>query len=418
VYFFTKSWALVGERQALANDISNITGIDFSMLMHTRKVDEYSIAQRMSWASHRKAKRLEDQAYSLMGIFDINMPLLYGEGSKAFLRLQQEIIKISNDQSIFAWTIPDAEDDEVHGLLASSPEMFLQSRDTIERSPGRHQVPYSMSHQGLSITLPMEVCADGTWTAQLHCRADGTQRPFSVHLRQIGHDEKQYARIKCSKLIGKSVQGERKCVFVRQWHRQRLRFPLFFHLKQIMYLGESGYPESLQAQTWASRAYQPIHRPKLSSQKDPSLMRQRQLQETSPETGRVALLFKLGGQDGAYVVVMLTLDSERGEPTYDAIQLSDSSLPDMVSLKPLFQPQPSPFKQLKSCRVGVKLGEKVAIGATKPQLIPVDVVFDRSGAKAEAIIETTLSWTTKTDGKHYTKLADHTVPGQGSSFSP
>jgi hypothetical protein len=57
----------------------------------------------MSWASKRVTTRPEDVAYCLLGIFGINMPLLYGEGDKAFLRLQEEIIKTSDDHSIFAW---------------------------------------------------------------------------------------------------------------------------------------------------------------------------------------------------------------------------------------------------------------------------------------------------------------------------
>lgn len=63
-----------------------------------------SIAQRMSWASRRKTKRQEDIAYCLMGIFDVNMPLIYGEGNRAFIRLQEEILKRVNDESIFAWS--------------------------------------------------------------------------------------------------------------------------------------------------------------------------------------------------------------------------------------------------------------------------------------------------------------------------
>ena len=48
-------------------------------------------------------------AYCLLGIFSINMLLLYGEGAKAFVRLQEETLKISNDQSLFAWKYPIAE---------------------------------------------------------------------------------------------------------------------------------------------------------------------------------------------------------------------------------------------------------------------------------------------------------------------
>jgi hypothetical protein len=57
----------------------------------------------MTWVSRRKTTRTEDLAYCLLGIFDISMPLLYGEGDKAFFRLQEEIMKTSGDQSLFAW---------------------------------------------------------------------------------------------------------------------------------------------------------------------------------------------------------------------------------------------------------------------------------------------------------------------------
>ena len=46
---------------------------------------------------------MEDRAYSLLGIFDINMPTLYGEGDRAFRRLQEEIMQRVPDQSLFAW---------------------------------------------------------------------------------------------------------------------------------------------------------------------------------------------------------------------------------------------------------------------------------------------------------------------------
>lgn len=60
----------------------------------------------MSWASTRQTTRVEDMAYSLLGIFDINMPLLYGEGRRAFFRLQQEILTRELDFTIFLWCPP------------------------------------------------------------------------------------------------------------------------------------------------------------------------------------------------------------------------------------------------------------------------------------------------------------------------
>ena len=82
----------------------------------------------MSWASKRTTTRPEDQAYSLLGLFSVNMPLLYGEGvPKAFRRLQMSIIAQSGDESIFVWGLqapPRKVGWPVDGVLASSPADF------------------------------------------------------------------------------------------------------------------------------------------------------------------------------------------------------------------------------------------------------------------------------------------------------
>lgn len=68
-------------------------------------------------------------AYCLIGIFSVNMPLLYGEGERAFVRLQEHIIATNNDQSIFAWTISEkaAKQKLLYGLLASTPKAFANT---------------------------------------------------------------------------------------------------------------------------------------------------------------------------------------------------------------------------------------------------------------------------------------------------
>ena len=58
--------------------LPEITKIPHEYLVRKRRLQEASIAQRMSWASHRKTTRVEDEAYCLLGIFGINMPLIYG----------------------------------------------------------------------------------------------------------------------------------------------------------------------------------------------------------------------------------------------------------------------------------------------------------------------------------------------------
>ncbi len=69
-------------------------------------IDKACVAEKLSWDSTRVTTRIEDLAYFLMGLFDVNMPLIYGGGHNAFLRLQLEIWSRTNDESIFAWGTP------------------------------------------------------------------------------------------------------------------------------------------------------------------------------------------------------------------------------------------------------------------------------------------------------------------------
>ncbi|KAM5546153.1 hypothetical protein V8D89_000279 [Ganoderma adspersum] len=103
VEFFSQDWALIGSKHNLVDLVENITEINEKALLHLESLSTFSIAQRLSWAADRKTTREEDQAYSLLGIFDINMPTLYGEGNHAFRRLQEQIMQHIPDQSLFAW---------------------------------------------------------------------------------------------------------------------------------------------------------------------------------------------------------------------------------------------------------------------------------------------------------------------------
>lgn len=93
---------LIGEKSKLVRTISETTKIDAAILEHKVPLSAMSVAQRMSWASNRHTRRVEDQAYSLLGIFNVSMPMLYGEGSRAFTRLQEEIMRTDSDHSS-AW---------------------------------------------------------------------------------------------------------------------------------------------------------------------------------------------------------------------------------------------------------------------------------------------------------------------------
>ncbi|KAI0644277.1 heterokaryon incompatibility protein-domain-containing protein [Trametes meyenii] len=103
VVFLSREWRPLGTLSSLVAVVEEVTGIDRGVLLHQTPLNAISVARRMSWASKRVTTRVEDEAYSLMGIFGVMMPTIYGEGRAAFARLQEEILKQVPDQSIFVW---------------------------------------------------------------------------------------------------------------------------------------------------------------------------------------------------------------------------------------------------------------------------------------------------------------------------
>jgi hypothetical protein len=90
--FYDKHWSYKGAKTSLMERLHQISGADTAIL-RGGDLKLMSVARRMSWAAKRQTTRVEDMAYCMLGIFDISMPLLYGEGTKAFGRLQEEIVK-------------------------------------------------------------------------------------------------------------------------------------------------------------------------------------------------------------------------------------------------------------------------------------------------------------------------------------
>ncbi|KAK4172371.1 hypothetical protein QBC36DRAFT_338043 [Triangularia setosa] len=184
--FFDAKWNPVTNRH-LVSVISAITGIGDACLLFRDNTPQVSVAERMSWASHRKTTRSEDMAYSLMGIFNICMPVLYGEGGKkAFRRLQKEIMRVSFDQSLFVWKerMPSS------GFLASSPAAFANPPILGLWAP-RNLAPFYMTNVGLSVRLNIvEILAeDRKWVPEnllkLHDAKDDEEK---VHVAIIGCD--------------------------------------------------------------------------------------------------------------------------------------------------------------------------------------------------------------------------------------
>ncbi|KAI0699876.1 heterokaryon incompatibility protein-domain-containing protein [Cerioporus squamosus] len=103
VLFLSKEWTLIGTKHSLSVAIWHASGIDPLVLKHERPLASVCVAERMSWAAPRETSKVEDAAYSLIGIFDVNMTPKYGEGTYSFVRLQRTILKRDPDQSLFTW---------------------------------------------------------------------------------------------------------------------------------------------------------------------------------------------------------------------------------------------------------------------------------------------------------------------------
>jgi hypothetical protein len=95
VEFFLKDWEQLGDKKSLEQYIHEITGIPVKALQGS-PLSNFSVTERLLWAEKRETTREEDKAYSLLGIFNIQIPVLYGEGREnAFKRLREEIDKLS-----------------------------------------------------------------------------------------------------------------------------------------------------------------------------------------------------------------------------------------------------------------------------------------------------------------------------------
>lgn len=199
IHFYDKEWNFRGSKQDLIEHLTKTTGIDRAVLQKQQSLSSIAVARKFSWAAHRQTTRVEDTAYCLLGIFDINMPLLYGEEEKAFRRLQTEIINTTPDLSIFAWRLPfkpgirGLPRDRVYsGVMAESPLAFSESSynairfssprwDFVVTNIGiktRTQLASEeiQGKQGFRYILPLDCCGS-------------SGRPLGVRLRKCGPDQ-------------------------------------------------------------------------------------------------------------------------------------------------------------------------------------------------------------------------------------
>jgi hypothetical protein len=227
--FYGKDWREIGTKLSLQNLVSAITGIPITVLRFSG-IKNFSVAQRMSWASKRQTTRIEDKAYCLMGLFGVNMPMLYGEGERAFRRLQEEIMKTSDDHTLFAWTEPrDRRRWITRGLLADSPAEFADSGDIVKSEPFLKGAPYSMTNKGLRIELPLLPIDDQTHFAVLNCRTlSNSDDLLGVFLKQLPSEKEEYfARTFTDEIDPlpkeKAEQSKQRTLYIIQENEEDLR---------------------------------------------------------------------------------------------------------------------------------------------------------------------------------------------------
>ncbi|KAL5462734.1 hypothetical protein PMIN07_004755 [Paraphaeosphaeria minitans] len=249
VLFYNKDWIGCGSRNDYnpglygrhsfhdrSRETAAITRVDAALLRLTnrkqikRRLNSIPACQKMSWASDRKTTQDEDMAYCLIGIFDIpHMYLKRGEGRRAFIRLQEEIIKQSSDLSLFAWRLSDdrvevcmddnclslhdlrqsAPEDtpffdsslksNLHGVFACGPCHFRSASRIEPTQPTVYNDEVTITSRGVRITTPLlgsgPFCPFRT---PLYC-IDGDDSKFiSIELRLLGGSV--YARTECTQL--------------------------------------------------------------------------------------------------------------------------------------------------------------------------------------------------------------------------
>jgi hypothetical protein len=137
-------------------------------------------------ASRRQTTRVEDLAYCLLGLFGVNMPMLYGEGEGAFVRFEEEIVRTSDDHTIFAWKGQKDRPFSECGILATTPYRFRDSGNIVRARHFLGTSAFSLTNRGIHINVPLLVSSQfAEQLAVLDCQelGDETKR-IGIYLDQ------------------------------------------------------------------------------------------------------------------------------------------------------------------------------------------------------------------------------------------
>jgi hypothetical protein len=205
--FFDRDWRPRGTKRELSSLISEATGISQEILQDKSLLSQVPVSHKMSWAASRQTTRPEDIAYCLIGIFDVKMIFIYGEGRKnSFYRLQEEIIRRTNDMSIFAWRSLSV-NEKYSGVLATGPEVFVNG-SLYRQTRGALDTPeYAITNKGIRIDTGLQYTPSGDTVMSLH-HSQGSHDKVGIYLKAYGG--RTYARMRPHELanVGQVRQGQ------------------------------------------------------------------------------------------------------------------------------------------------------------------------------------------------------------------
>lgn len=280
--FYSVQWKEIGRKRDLPKTIWRITRIPEAILLGFPLYDA-SVAQRMSWVSKRQTTKPEDIAYCLMGIFEVHMPLLYGEREEAaFQRLQQEILKESDDTSIFAWRTsisgvdPHIAANQTYGLRARSPKLFDQSHNIVRAEMPMikdyvkgTRSPITIDNKGLHSCLPLNVTLTGPTQAILGCRRAGKMGHYvAIWMRDISTNGGRYVRICGFELSNISLVSIRQSFEFRDLNTERR---IFTHVPRVLLQDHLG-PENQELRSAIQSVYTAAPRASVAPSRIPGIL--------------------------------------------------------------------------------------------------------------------------------------------------